>query len=240
MAVDAVIFDLDGVLADSEPCWRSGFRAALGEFAIRAGAGAPELSDADLARFEGGRSKDTVRTLGVEFFPEIAADEGEVEAAAEVAIARAVEAFHDAPRLLAANVAVAHELADLGWVIAVASSSPVPFIEAVLAEAGLREVVRSVHSAYDLPVAKPDPMVYRNALAALDVQSDEAVAIEDSVTGATASVAAEIPTIWVPTHVAPSEAVVSTVDGGRGLLRVVQQLSVSEVVRTRARADAGE
>ena len=73
MTTGVVIFDLDGVLVDSEPLWREGFRAALDLIATSLGTTAPSLSDDDLEEYEGGRVPDTVATLASAVF------DGEVE-----------------------------------------------------------------------------------------------------------------------------------------------------------------
>ena len=68
VTTSTVIFDLDGVLVDSEPLWREGFRAAVDVIASSLGTTAPSLSDDDLREYEGGRVPDTVATLAAAVF----------------------------------------------------------------------------------------------------------------------------------------------------------------------------
>jgi beta-phosphoglucomutase-like phosphatase (HAD superfamily) len=53
----------------------------------------------------------------------------------------------------------------------------------------------SAEDSLPRPTSKPDPAIYRHALAALALEADEALAVEDSVAGATSAVAAGIPTL---------------------------------------------
>lgn len=63
----------------------------------------------------------------------------------------------------------------------------------------------SAEDSLTVPTSKPDPAIYRHALDALGLEPDEAVAIEDSITGATSAVAAGIPTVGNLQFVQPAE-----------------------------------
>jgi HAD superfamily hydrolase (TIGR01509 family) len=86
-----------------------------------------------------------------------------------------------------------------GLRVAIASSSAHSWVDPLLARLGLTERFEAVLCRDDVGnVGKPDPAVYQAALAALDVQSDTAVALEDSPVGATAALAAGLTTVLVP------------------------------------------
>lgn len=63
----------------------------------------------------------------------------------------------------------------------------------------------SAEDSLTVPTSKPDPAIYRHALEALGLEPDEAVAVEDSVTGATSAVTAGIPTLGNLQFVQPDE-----------------------------------
>jgi HAD superfamily hydrolase (TIGR01509 family) len=63
----------------------------------------------------------------------------------------------------------------------------------------------SAEDSLPVPTSKPDPAIYLHALRSLGLEPTEAVAVEDSVTGATSAVAAGIPTIGNLQFVQPAE-----------------------------------
>lgn len=85
-----------------------------------------------------------------------------------------------------------------GLLTAVASSSEREWVEAHLARVGLRERFRLLRCREDVARVKPDPALYRDAVAALGVAPPEAIAIEDSPNGVAAAVAAGLYCVAVP------------------------------------------
>jgi len=207
MTAPAVVFDLDGVLVDSEPYWREGFRAALATIAADLGAPTPRMSDEELAGYEGGRVSDTVRTLAGASFGRV--PEATVARAAGAAIDRAVALVREDPRPITASVTALRELARRGFRVGVASSSAPEFIETVLAGLGLADMVDATASAFHLRHAKPHPEVYLNVLAALDVPPEGCTAVEDSWTGVRSALGAGLRTVWLTPS--PAEAVMPQV-----------------------------
>ena len=66
-----VIFDLDGVLVDSEPHWRAGFRETIDTLATGAGLEPPGIPDDELVAYEGGRVPDTLAALVRDYLPSL-------------------------------------------------------------------------------------------------------------------------------------------------------------------------
>jgi HAD superfamily hydrolase (TIGR01509 family) len=200
----AVVFDLDGVLVNSEPYWQESFLAITRQFCAESGYAEPPYVLADMARFEGGRVNDTMRTILTSLGHEQDADRDRVEALAQRVIRRVSEAFRKNPAPIAENVRVARELADRGIPLGVASSSAQEFIDAALEQIGLADAVAATQSAYHLEHGKPHPEVYLLTLDRMGVSAKEAVAIEDSTTGIGSAVRAGLRTIWY--LVAPEES----------------------------------
>lgn len=74
-------------------------------------------------------------------------------------------------------------LKDAGFKVAVASSSPMRFIRQMIGECGLEGMFDVVVSGHDLPKTKPDPAIYHLALQQLGVPARDAAAVEDSFYG---------------------------------------------------------
>jgi mannitol-1-/sugar-/sorbitol-6-/2-deoxyglucose-6-phosphatase len=196
VTTSVVIFDLDGVLVDSEPLWREGFRAALDVVAASLGTTAPRLSDDDLRQYEGGRVPDTVATLAAAVFGSEITPET-LGAAVDRAIETASRLFAEHPRPIVSSVRAAEELHARGFRLGVASSSAPEFIHTVLDHLALSGKVEAVESAFFLENPKPDPDVYLRVMEHLGVRPDQCLAIEDSWTGVQSSLRAGLRTVWL-------------------------------------------
>ena len=192
----AVIFDLDGVLVNSEPYWQGAFLAVTRDYCQESGFAEPELELADMAAFQGGRVNDTMLTILTSLGHAESADPDTIEGLAAEVIAQVGAAFRLESAPITDNVRVARQLADRGVRIGVASSSAQTFIDLALEEIGLADAVTVTQSAYELEHGKPHPGVYQLALERLGVSAREAVAIEDSTTGIGSAVRADLATIW--------------------------------------------
>jgi HAD superfamily hydrolase (TIGR01509 family) len=133
-------------------------------------------------------------------------------------------------RTLVPDPAVIGPLARLGRDrrLAVVSSSALPRIEVCLAAAGLEQLFPrwarfSAESSLPRPTSKPDPAVYLLAGESLEVEAHQALAIEDSVPGAEAAIAAGFPTLGNVTFVPPAERqdrIVALIEVGvRGIIQ---------------------
>ena len=85
-----------------------------------------------------------------------------------------------------------------GLKLALASSSPMALIQAVVDALELRDRFEATLSAEHLRYGKPHPEVYLNACDALDISPLECVALEDSFNGLLAAKAAQMKTIAIP------------------------------------------
>lgn len=87
-----------------------------------------------------------------------------------------------------------------GVKVALASSSSYDIISAVLEKLNLRERFDAIYSAEEEPLGKPHAGVYLTTAARLEVHATECVAIEDSLNGVIAAKAARMKCIAVPEH----------------------------------------
>ena len=158
--IEAVVFDMDGVLIDSEPVWE---RVRRGFVADHGGRWAADAQD---------------RLMGMstaEWSAYLASDFGIAgltpqQVAGQVIAAMAVEYARHLP-LLPGAVDAVRSLAGR-WPLAVASSSPRSLIETVLATAGLGSAFAAVVSSEEVPRGKPAPDVYLAAADRLSAAPD--------------------------------------------------------------------
>ncbi|HVJ91161.1 MAG TPA: hexitol phosphatase HxpB [Labilithrix sp.] len=184
----AVIFDMDGLLIDSEPLW------VRAEIEVFAGAGV-HLTEEDCTRTKGLRTDDVVgywhARRGFR-----GASPAEVEA---WLIERVITLVRDEGRALPGiQSALAAARSDGRRRIALASSSPMPIIEATLQRLGLANTFDVVRSAGTEPNGKPHPGVFLRTAEHLGVSPLDCIVIEDSMTGVIAAKAARMQCIAVP------------------------------------------
>lgn len=185
--IEAVVFDMDGVLVDSEPMWRAVEREVFAGVGI-------ELTDEDLYPTMGVRIADVVdRWYRRHPWPEPSREQ--VAATIVEGVARTVR--ERGLLLDGARDAVDH-VRSLGLGVALASSSPMPLILAVLSLDGLAARFDVVVSGEDEELGKPDPAVFLSAARRLEVPPDRCLVVEDSINGVRAAKAAGMVCVAVP------------------------------------------
>ncbi|AQY51918.1 putative phosphoglucomutase [Listeria weihenstephanensis FSL R9-0317] len=90
---------------------------------------------------------------------------------------------------------------DNGYKIGLATSSARAWVDPILEKFGILEDFETIQTADDVEVIKPDPALYRQAVEALGVKPEEAVAVEDSRNGSLSAVGAGLHVIVVKNEV---------------------------------------
>jgi beta-phosphoglucomutase-like phosphatase (HAD superfamily) len=182
---DAVIFDLDGVLIDSEPVWEQVRRAYVAE------TGGRWLPDSQ-QRLMGMSTPEWARylseDLGVGRAPDVVATE---------VIDRMARRYDEELPLLPGAVEAVCRMGGR-WPLGLASSSPTRLIRAVLDATGLASRFAVTMSTEEVSRGKPAPDVYLAVAGKLGVAPGTCVAIEDSSNGLRAAHAAGMRVVAVP------------------------------------------
>ena len=186
--IRAAIFDMDGLLIDSEPLWDRGEHEVLSELGVDF-TRRHELPDTRGLRI------DLVVDLWFGPQPWTGPDRATV---VERIISRVISLVEETrPLLPGVHEAVALCKAQ-GLKVGLASASPLYMLEKVLTMFDLRDQFDALASADKLDYSKPHPQVYLNCAAQLGVSPLNCVALEDSVNGMIASKAARMRSIVVP------------------------------------------
>lgn len=199
--IDAVIFDLDGLLIDSEPLWR---RAQIEVFS-RAGV---TLSEEECAETTGLRVDEVVRLRmrrHREWSSLTEADAVEGIHARVIELVRAAGVAREGAREAVAFVATT------GVKLALASSSARRVIDAALDRLECREAFEVIRSAEHEPYGKPHPGVYLATATELGVDPTRCLAVEDSLNGLIAAKAARMRCLAVPDRADPRFALADVV-----------------------------
>jgi HAD superfamily hydrolase (TIGR01509 family) len=197
----AVLFDMDGLLVDSEPLWLEAETAVM----ARLGAG---WTAADQVQLLGGSLDRTVRYLMAKATRP--ATPGQIASWLMDGVTERVR-DHGVPLRPGARELLA-EVAAAGLPRALVTGSERGFMEAVLARTGLR--FDALVCADDVSVTKPDPEPYLLAAKLLGTEPGRCFALEDSPNGVASAEAAGCRVIAVPSlvpiHPAPGRTVVSS------------------------------
>ncbi len=185
MQIEAVVFDMDGLLIDSEQVW-DGVRE-------------------ELARERGGRWHERAQRdmmgmsapeWSVYMHDVIGLAEPPAEIDAEV-VRRMVVRYRERLPLIPGAADAVRRLAER-WPLGLASSSNRPLIELVLEESDLGELFAVVVSSEEVARGKPAPDVYLEAVSRLGIAPARAAAVEDSHNGILSARAAGMRVIAVP------------------------------------------
>jgi HAD superfamily hydrolase (TIGR01509 family) len=183
----AIIFDMDGMLTDSEPLWRIASVAALNAVGV-------PLTEKDALVTTGLRTDEMVEHwYGVYRWadPPRKVVEAEIER-------RVIDLIRERSVPNPGVREILELLSGVGYPLGIASSSASEVIEAVLETLGVARYFSVVQSAEHEPFGKPHPAVYIEAARRLGVAPVDCVAFEDSPNGVIAAKAARMSCIAVP------------------------------------------
>jgi HAD superfamily hydrolase (TIGR01509 family) len=185
--VAAVVFDLDGVLIDSEPVWEQVRR----DYVRRHGG---TWRDDTQARLMGMSTEEWASYLA----GELGVDQPPEAVASEV-LERMGERYGERPPLLDGAVAAVERIGSR-WPLGLASSSSRGLIDLVLRAAGIERWFKATVSTEGVPRGKPAPDVYLEVARRLGVDPGGCVAVEDSSNGVRSAAAAGMRVIAIPTE----------------------------------------
>jgi HAD superfamily hydrolase (TIGR01509 family) len=190
--IEAVVFDLDGVLIQSEEVWDDVREAYVRERGGR--------YDAEVQRALMGMSS----TEWSRYLHEVADLPDEPQAINEEVVRRMLDRYGERLPLIDGAVEAVQRLAGR-FVLGVASSSNRPLIDAVLELAGLAGYFRATVSSEEVAHGKPAPDVYLEAARRLGVAPAHAAAVEDSHGGIRSAKAAGLRVIAIPNPAYPPD-----------------------------------
>jgi HAD superfamily hydrolase (TIGR01509 family) len=188
--IEAVIFDLDGVLIDSESAWDSARRELVAD---RGGTWTDSATRDMLGMSAPEWSRYVRDELGVDLPPE--------EIDKEV-VERLLTVYAERLPLIPGAVEAVERMA-ARWPLGLASSSNRPVIDTVLDAAGIADHFRAWTSSEEVGPGKPAPDVFVETARRIGVDPRACAAIEDSHNGILSAHAAEMRVLAIPNHEFP-------------------------------------
>lgn len=184
---EAVIFDMDGVLIDSEPLWKIAMEEVFHSLGSK-------LTKADFQKTVGLRIDEVVHfwnhheNWGVE-------NEQDVE---EAIIVKMIELIAANAAPLSGVIETLTYLKNVGMKIGLGTSSSSRLIQVVLSELNIEHFFDFTHSAETEAYGKPHPAVYLTVAQQLLVSPHKCLVIEDSFNGVIAGLAAKMKVVCIP------------------------------------------
>jgi mannitol-1-/sugar-/sorbitol-6-/2-deoxyglucose-6-phosphatase len=185
--IEAVIFDMDGLLIDSEPLWQEAEILVFRQVNL--------LLTSELCRQTQGLRIDEVVDYWYRQYPWTNLSKLEVE---KLIVSKVIELIHLKGQPLPGVAQAIAFVKNQNVKIALASSSASQIIQAALQKLNLTEVFVEIYSAEFEVLGKPHPGVYLTTAQKLKIPPQSCLALEDSINGVLAAKAAQMKCIAIP------------------------------------------
>lgn len=189
MQLNTVIFDMDGLLIDSEPLWGEAADEVFKMYGVN-------ISEEQYKTTTGLRTKEFVQW----WFHYFNIGEDELSRAENLITNLVADKVQQRGNIMPGVEYIFEFFIKRGFKIGIASSSHNSLIEMVMDICGIRKYVQTTSSAEFLPYGKPHPQVYLECAKALKSNPTECIAFEDSFNGMIAVKAARMKCVVVPHH----------------------------------------
>jgi mannitol-1-/sugar-/sorbitol-6-/2-deoxyglucose-6-phosphatase len=185
--IEAVIFDMDGLLIDSEPYWQAV------EHEVFAGLGIEITPEMHVETY--GLGLNEVIKHWYRYKPWNGVSEKEIK---ETIVKKVTDSIKKDGEALPGTEQLISFFKKQNIPLALASASPVSMIEAVIEKLALQNVFQLVHSCENEQYEKPHPAVYLSVAGHFDVAPARCLVFEDSLVGLIAAKAARMQVVAVP------------------------------------------
>lgn len=192
--LNTVIFDMDGLLIDSEPMWEEAGRETLESYGVI-------MSTPEYHTTTGLRTREWIEW----WFTYFGIDLKHSREAEDLIHQKAIEKIGVDAMAMPGLDHILSFFADRGFRIGLATSSPLALVDVVVDKLNIRRRIHAFASAENLLYGKPHPEVYLNCAKALDTSPVECICFEDSVNGMIAAKAARMKCVVIPSVAAAGD-----------------------------------
>lgn len=187
MQLDTVIFDIDGLLIDSEPLWNQAAEEVLKDYGVN-------LTEEQYKSTTGLRTKEFVHW----WFNYYQIGEQEHAKAEKKIVQSVLTKIENQAKIMPGLAYIFDFFHKKQFKIGLATSSPQELIDLVIRMTGIAPYLDATSSAEDLPFGKPHPQVYLNCASKMNAVPTSCICFEDSFNGMIAAKAARMKCVVVP------------------------------------------
>lgn len=187
MSINTIIFDMDGLLIDSEPLWYEAAQESFATFGI-------SIDQDAYNQTTGLRTREFLH----HWFTHFGVNLAHIEKTDKDITTRVIEKVIQKGNVMPGVHQSISMVQNAGLKIGLASSSPMSLIERVVEKLELNNAFAVLTSAEALPYGKPNPQVFINCAMALNSHPTECLCVEDSFNGMIAAKAARMKCLVVP------------------------------------------
>lgn len=187
MELNTVIFDIDGLLIDSEPLWNEAAAEVFRQYGVN-------LTEEQYKTTTGLRTKEFVHW----WFSYFNIGETELARAEKQIVYSVLDKIERKGTILPGVPYIFEFFARKSFKIGLATSSPPALIDLVVRMTGIGKYLQAASSAENLPHGKPHPQVYLNCAEQLKSHPTECICFEDSFNGLIAAKSARMKCVIVP------------------------------------------
>jgi HAD superfamily hydrolase (TIGR01509 family) len=187
MQLNTVIFDMDGLLIDSEPSWQAAGMETMRQFDV----------DLTLDQYHittGLRTREWID----HWFNHFNIDKKYAVQAEKTLVRAAIQKITEQAEPMPGVQAIFSFFREKKFRIGLATSSPLDLVEPVVNKLNIGSSLDAISSAGTLPFSKPHPQVYINCAKLLDVSPLQCLCFEDSFNGLIAAKAARMKCVIIP------------------------------------------
>ncbi len=187
MQLNTVIFDMDGLLINSEPYWQEAGIETLQQFDVA-------LTLEQYHQTTGLRTREWVAY----WFDYFHIDMRFAEKAETTIVDKAIEKIREKAEPMAGVDYILSYFKEKKFITGLATSSPLSLVDVVVDKLNIRDYFSAFSSAETLLFSKPHPQVYLNCAAELNVSPLQCICFEDSFNGLISAKAARMKCVVVP------------------------------------------
>lgn len=187
MKLNTVIFDMDGLLIDSEPLWKEAAEALFFTYG-------KQLTPQQYSSTTGLRTKEFL----AHWFSYFSLPEADIANAETIVVNDVIKLVQQKGKPMPGVHHIFNFFLERNFKIGLASSSPIELINLVVELLEIKNHLQAISSAADLAYGKPHPEVYLNCAVKLAAMPAECICFEDSFNGMIAAKAAKMKCVVVP------------------------------------------